>query len=156
MSQTNQTVETPRAGPTPADLWNQLGNAVALVCKQDQVVWAVFGVFWAANAVLLVALFTTSDFPKPLVGALVSLVGVALSGVWFVIEYRAMSWLAFYERIVRTLENEHLFVPAAVAITSKEHTDKVKGLSVRRLMLACPFISTLLWAHSAYRFWIHV
>lgn len=40
--------------PSQDDLWNQLGNAVAFVVKQDQIAWAIFGVFWAADAVLLV------------------------------------------------------------------------------------------------------
>ena len=44
-------------------LWSQLANAVALVGKQDQIVWAIFGIFWAANAVLVVALFTTGALP---------------------------------------------------------------------------------------------
>jgi hypothetical protein len=38
-------------------LWNQLENAVTLTAKQDQVVWTVFGVFSAAEAVLLAAVF---------------------------------------------------------------------------------------------------
>jgi hypothetical protein len=64
-----------RGAPNPDGLWSQLGNAVALAAKQDQIVWAVFGVFWAANAVLLVALFTTGDLPKRSVGLVVSIVG---------------------------------------------------------------------------------
>jgi hypothetical protein len=47
-------IEQPPRGLNPDQLWNQLANAVALVAKQDQIVWAIFGAFWAANAVLLV------------------------------------------------------------------------------------------------------
>jgi hypothetical protein len=72
--------------PSPDQLWNQLSNAVALVAKQDQIVWAVFGVFWAANAVLLVALFTTGKLPEQSVGIIVSGVGLALSVVWLAID----------------------------------------------------------------------
>ncbi len=41
-----------------------MGNAVTLVAKRDHIVWTVFGAFWAANAVLLVALFQNGDFPS--------------------------------------------------------------------------------------------
>ncbi len=87
----------------PDPLWNQLSNAVALVAKQDQIVWTVFGAFWAANALLLVALFTTGKLPDQSVGVIVSSVGLTLSLVWLAIEHRAMAWLKFYEGILREL-----------------------------------------------------
>ena len=85
---------------TRDDQWKQLGNAVALAAKQDQIAWAIFGVFWAANAVLLVALFTTGALPQPSVGLVVSSVGVVLSLVWRAIERRAVEWLKHYERVL--------------------------------------------------------
>jgi uncharacterized membrane protein len=132
--------------PSRSDLWNQLGNAVTLVAKQDQIVWAVFGVFWAANAVLLVALFTSGDLPKRPVGLVVSIVGIALSLVWLTIEHRAVGWLKFYEAIVRELEQTHLHVPPAVAFTG--HPETVGGMRVRPLMLACPLVSAVIWGWS--------
>jgi hypothetical protein len=136
--------------PSTSDLWNQLGNAVMLVAKQDQIVWAAFGVFWAANAVLLVALFTSGDLPKQPVGLIVSIVGIALSLVWLAIEHRAVAWLKFYETIVRELEQQYLHVPSSVAFTG--HPERVKGIRVRPLMLACPIVSVVLWSGAVWWF----
>ena len=136
--------------PSSDQLWNQLSNTVVLVAKQDQIVWAVFGVFWAANAVLLVALFTTGKLPEQSVGIIVSGVGLALSSVWLAIEHRAVAWLKFYEAILKELERNHLHVPLSIAFTG--HPEVVKGFSVRWLMLACPLISIVLWAGAAWKF----
>lgn len=136
--------------PSNSDLWNQLGNAVTLIAKQDQIVWAVFGVFWAANAVLLVALFTSGDFPKRPVGLIVSIVGIALSLVWLVIEHRALAWLKYYEGIMKKLEKNHLLVPDSVAFTGYPKT--VRGMRVRPLMLVCPVLSAVLWCWSVWWF----
>ncbi|OFW00137.1 MAG: hypothetical protein A3G20_08125 [Acidobacteria bacterium RIFCSPLOWO2_12_FULL_59_11] len=149
--------DTPTGGdtqtPSKSDLWNQLGNAVTLVAKQDQIVWAVFGVFWAANAVLLVALFTSGDLPKRPVGFVVSIVGIALSLVWLACERRAVAWLRFYEAIVKGLEQNHLHVPPSVAFTG--HPETVRGMRVRPLMLACPLVSAVLWGWSVWWFMTH-
>jgi hypothetical protein len=139
--------------PSSDQLWNQLGNAVVLVGKQDQIVWAVFAAFWAANAVLLVALFTTGKLPEASVGAIVSGVGFVLSVVWLAIEYRAVAWLRFYEGILREVELNHLQVPLPIAFTG--HPEQVKGVTVRWLILACPSVSALLWAGAALRFLCH-
>lgn len=49
------------------ELWSQLQNAIHLRSSQDQVLWTIFGIFGAANAILLVALFQNGlvpdDFP---------------------------------------------------------------------------------------------
>lgn len=129
--------------PSKSDLWNQLGNAVILVAKQDQIVWAVFGVFWAANAVLLVALITSGDLPKWPVGLIVSFVGIAFSLVWLPIERRALAWLEYYEAILTKLEKKYLHVPLCVAFTGYPET--VGGMSVRPIMRACPYVSAVLW-----------
>lgn len=102
---------------------------MTLVAKQDQIVWAAFGVFWAANAVLLVALFTSGDLPKQTVGLIVSVVGIALSLVWLAIEHQAVAWLKFYGTIVWELEQQYLHVPSPVAFTG--HPERVKGMRVR-------------------------
>jgi hypothetical protein len=140
----------PAQAPPTSDLWNQLENVVTLVAKQDQIVWAIFGVFWAANAVLLVALFTSGDLPKRPVGLIVSIVAIALSLVWLATEHRAIAWLKFYEAILKELEQSHLSVPLSVAFTG--HPEKVEGMRVRPLMLACPVVSAVLWVCSALWF----
>jgi hypothetical protein len=141
--------QVPRT-PSQDGLWNQLGNAVALVAKQDQIVWAIFGVFWAADAVLLVALFTDGKPPERPVGLIVSFVGLAFSLVWWAIQNRAMAWLRFYETVARTLEETYLHIPLSVALTGRGN--QVGGMRVRLLMLGCPIVSAVLWGWSVWWF----
>ncbi len=133
----------------PGDLWNQLGHAVSMAAKEDQIVWTIFGVFWAANAVLLVALFTTGALPSPPVGIVVSASGAALSSVWFLIQRRAIGWLGYYERIIRELEQK-LQVPDAVALSpglNKTTFNETvgRGVRVRPLMTGSGFLVAVLW-----------
>lgn len=90
-----------------------MGNAVTLVAKQDHIVWTVFGAFWAANAVLLVALFQSGDLPKRPVGLIVSRVGFALSPVWLLIRHRAQAWHDWQggNRAVRVIEKTEATAP---------------------------------------------
>ncbi len=132
-------------------LWSQLGNAVVLAAKQDQIVWTVFSVFWAANAVLLVALFTTGALPKRPVGLVVSIVGFAISLVWTAIQHRAIAWLKFYEAVMSELERIHLRPP--VALTGRR--EQVGGMPVRPIMLGCPFVSFIFWGLSVWWFFTH-
>jgi hypothetical protein len=132
-------------------LWSQLQNAVALAAKQDQIVWTIFGVFWAANAVLLVALFTTGDLPKRPVGLVVSIAGLAISLVWTVIQKRAIAWLRFYETVMSDLEGTHLQVPVRL----NNRRGEVGGMSVRRLMVGCSLTSVILWGCSVCWFFAH-
>ena len=64
------------------EIWTQLTNAINLRASKDQVLWSIFGAFWGANAILLVALFTTGKPPVESVGAVVSIVGFSLSLIW--------------------------------------------------------------------------
>jgi hypothetical protein len=120
-----------------------MGNAVILIAKQDQIVWTVFGVFWAANAVLLVAFFQSGDLPKRPVGLIVSRVGFALSPVWLLIHRRAQAWHDYCVAVMRELEEKYLHILSAIAFTRLP--EKVEGRSVRGLMLACPLVSAALW-----------
>jgi len=158
-----------------SSLWNQLGNVVALASKQDQIAWTIFGIFWAANAILLVALFTTGNLPQRPVGLVISFVGFLLSIVWFVIQRRAVNLLTYYEEIIKNLEYQHLHIPTQVAISpslNKSLFDKtMKGALVdkvldkllyifgrerriRRLMSTCAFFATLMWGFSLRWFFI--
>jgi hypothetical protein len=134
--------------PDPEALRAQLANAVALSIKQDQIAWTVFGVFWAASAVLLVALFTTGDVPKRPVGVIVCTVGTALSLVWYVVQVRAIGYLNFYDSVVETIEIR-LGLPAEIALSGRinntHRSVHVKGVSVRPVMVACTIVSAALW-----------
>jgi hypothetical protein len=148
------------SSPPPIDHWSQLSNAVTLASTTNQIVWTVFGIFSAADAVLLVALFTTGDLPKSAPGLVVSAVGATMSGAWFLIQLRAIRFLGFYEAIIRELEETHLRVPGSIAV-SWQLSDKFanlvgpKFLSVRAIMLSCALGSTLAWLWSICWFYHH-
>ena len=134
----------------PPDYSGQLSNAVALASTTNQIVWTVFGIFWAANAVLLVALFTTGDLPRRTPGLVVAAVGLALSAVWFLIQLRAILYLGFYEGVIRELESKYLKIPAAVALSRELSDQFLKSVgsrfwSMRAIMLLCAVASCLAW-----------
>ena len=129
--------------------WNQLGNVVTMAAKEDQIIWAIFAVFWAANAVLLVALFTTGAIPKDNVVMIISFVGLVLSLIWFFIQRRAIKWLIYYENIINRIEDE-LKIPDHISISTyknKELYDRIvgKGVRVRKLMIRSGVVSTSIW-----------
>ena len=141
----------PASAKAPAfDARSQLGNAVARAAKEDQIVWTIFGIFWAANAVLLVALFTTGNVPSLPVGIVVCVSGAVLSSVWFAVQRRAIGWLGYYEKIIRELETTYLNTPATVALTPKLNETTFKtavgsSARVRPLMTWSGLVSAALW-----------
>jgi hypothetical protein len=139
--------------PERDELWEQLANAVAFAAKQDQIVWTIFGVFWAADAVLLVALFTDGKLPEHPVGIVVSVVGFAISLVWSAIQIRAFGWLKCYETVIKQIEVERLHVPALIAVTGSGK--RVDGVPVRGLMITCPLVSAALWGWAIWWFCTH-
>jgi hypothetical protein len=74
------------------------------------VLWTVYGLFSASNSLFLVALFQTGHFPDASVGVVVSAVGVTLSVVWILIQYRAIAHIENYERIINSVDSELLKV----------------------------------------------
>jgi hypothetical protein len=132
------------------DPWEQLANAVQLVAKQDQVTWTIFGVFWPANALLLVALFTTGALPAPVIGIVVSVVGLILSIVWTLIQYRAIAHLEFYEALIHRIEEKYLQIPPDVSLSGRINTslfsNKTKGtIRLRPIMRATGPVTAFLW-----------
>jgi hypothetical protein len=94
------------------ELWNQLTNAINMRSSQDQVLWSIFGTFWAANAILLVALFTTGKLPTDsTVCTVVSVVGIMLSLTWYAIQARALGHLMRYEELIKRIESKINFDP---------------------------------------------
>jgi hypothetical protein len=136
--------------PNQPDLASQLANAVALVAKEDQVVWTIFGVFWAANVLLLGALFVTGSLPHRVVGVTLSGVGVAFCLVWTLIQWRALHFLAFYERVQRLLE-EDLFKDKSHLALSRKFNETVfnqagwSKVPVRGIMMGSSIGISVLW-----------
>jgi hypothetical protein len=124
----------------------QLGHAVATAAKQDQIVWAIFGIFWTADAVLLVALFTSGHLPSREVAIVVAVVGFVLSSVWSIIQFRSIAAFQYYESIIARLESdEYLAIPADVALTRRLNKVNARGFRVRYIMVGCPAVSIGAW-----------
>ena len=97
----------------------QLSRAADLRSTEDQVLWSIFGAFWGANTVLLVALFATGKLPEsPFVGLVVSAAGTLLSVVWHVIQRRAIGHLKRFDVLMERLERD-LDVPPHYAVSAK-------------------------------------
>ena len=124
----------------------QLPHAVALAAKQDQIVWTIFGIFWTANAVLLVELFTSGQLPMRAAAIAISAFGSVLSLLWSVIQFRSVAGFRYYEAIIQRLESaDFLDVPRAIALSRRLNDLKRRGFKVRGLMVACPVFSTVAW-----------
>jgi hypothetical protein len=91
--------------PEP-DLWRQLSNAIQMRTSGDQIAWTTLSIFWAANALLLSALFRNGDYPNPQVGAIIAAFASLLSLLWYFIEKRILGRLNYHDKIIRTIQNE--------------------------------------------------
>jgi hypothetical protein len=136
-------------GQNLTELWNQLGNAITLVSKEDQVVWTIFGIFWAANILLLGALFVTGRVPDPPVGAIISAGGVALCLVWTLVQSRALRFLSFYEAVQKALEARLIKEPQFALTTTINQAafGNARGTDVRarRVMMTSSIVTTIFW-----------
>ena len=138
-------------------LSNQLNNAITLSAKQDQSIWTIFGIFSAANAILLVGLVSPEDFPNATVGILISLVGAFISIAWSIIQYRANEYLEFYDDLIEKLEKE-LLNPAEqnqYALSAGPNYFKMWGVKrVGEFMFRCSTIPCILWPASLVVFFL--
>lgn len=145
------TQQPPGPPPAPLNLSDQLNRAVAMVTATNQVVWNIFGIFWAANAVLLIALFPQGSLPKPAVGMVVSAFGVALALAWALILLRALKFLGFYEDVLANLESS-LNVPPGLSLSSRRNEALFKEkiwrgvrIRVRPIQVGCALVSLVVW-----------
>ena len=123
------------------ELWRQLGNAIHLRSAQDQVIWSIFGVFWAANAILLVALFSSEAYPRYVVGTIISVVGFFLSLAWHGIQCRALRYIRRHETLRDRIERQ-LSIPTELATSVRIN----HGIPARRIMPICSLVAAILWA----------
>ncbi len=84
-------------------MWRQLQNAIQMAIAANQSLWNISSIFWAANALLIVALLPKGK-PEPEADFYISLVGVFTSVVWVIGESRAVGHLRRYEKLVERLE----------------------------------------------------
>lgn len=127
----------------------QLGNATGMRSSQDQILWVVIGTFWATNAILLVALFQTGQFPDAPVGVALGTTGLVVSGVWYGMQRRALAHLVRLEALIRDLE-QALYVPPSLAISLELNQLAYErylrgGISARQLMRIFTAVSLVAW-----------
>lgn len=136
-----------------SDRWSQLANAIQMRSTQDQVLWSILGTFWATNALLLVALFTTGDLPKnPIVGIAVAVAGVLVSLVWYLIQNRALGHIARHEQLMKSLE-QALELDSELTITNtKSYRQYMRGPPARVVMRALSMVVLVLWAVTLFLF----
>ncbi|MBU4259582.1 MAG: hypothetical protein KKI12_09105 [Proteobacteria bacterium] len=149
MDTTTNSASKPKALERP-EKWAQLANAISLRSSQDQVMWNIFGVFWGANAILLVALFTTGKMPEEPVGIVVSIVGTALSVVWHIMQNRACGHLERFEALMSKMEKS-LEIDPNETVSQKinvadytEYVGKKVGFG-RKLIKRCSLVGAILW-----------
>ncbi|MGD0922788.1 MAG: hypothetical protein ABSA70_13630 [Terriglobia bacterium] len=132
-----------------AELFPLLNNAVSMCANEDQIIWSVFGTFWAANAILLVALFSAGKLPEsPFIGSVVAAVGAVMSLIWHLVQRRALGHLARFEDVVHRLE-EQLGISPQLALSATINVDArdrfLRPPRARPLMQGCSFVSALSW-----------
>ena len=130
-------------------MWHQLENAIKVRSTEDQICWSIFGIFWAANAILLVALFQNGGMPDESVGIVIALVGFGLSFVWQKIQTRALKYVKMYEAVMEKLERA-LGIESEYTVSgkiNKEDWENIigRGIKVRQWMLGSIFVIMVLW-----------
>jgi hypothetical protein len=144
----------------PDELWSQLGNALEQRSSEDQVLWNIFGIFWAASALLLVALVSSGEIPKsPVIGLIVCAAGVLMCYVWYAIQNRALAHIMRCEHLSRMIEESLDFDPRFAISPEINAYAKRRflsgGPSARRVMPFCPKLIGALWFGGlAYFLWL--
>lgn len=150
------------------DLKFQLTKVDEFKRHHDQIAWVIFGTFWAANALLIGALFQTTDpYFIPLKWIVITFFGTVLSIIWYIVEDRAINFLKFYEDTADDLEKELTHYSDAYKKfptrkpTENENADTskrfIKGIPVKPIMRAIPVCGAVLWfiaLMSPWGFWL--
>jgi hypothetical protein len=131
-------------------MFRQLDNVVKLASKEDRIIWTIFSIFWAAEALLIVAIFNDHGISNELVFLTVSFVGLLISLVWFLVQRRSIKWLEYYEELIRLIEIE-IEIPKEFSISPlinvKLFHDKVdKGIHVRDVMYCSGLLCFIAWS----------
>ena len=119
-------------------LKKQLNFANNLKIHENTLNWSIFGIFLAANVLLVVTLFQNYNYPLKMV---FTIVGLFLSLIWIVIQIRALEFRTFYDELVFRLEEE-LKIPEE--FKTKQFTKNIIGLE-GGLMIFLPFFVLIGW-----------
>ena len=128
-----------------------LQNFCDLRTGQDHVLWSIFGAFWGTNALLLVSLFATDEsWNQRNVGILLSSIGITISIIWIIIQFRALARIAMYEKSIKSIEKKILVLPKNLRF-SRKSTSKIP-ISARLAMKICSAIAFFGWVASLIYF----
>ncbi|PYX05111.1 MAG: hypothetical protein DMG88_22550 [Acidobacteria bacterium] len=128
----------------------------------NDVIWNLFGIFFAVNSVLLVALFQSGKFPTPPVGFVISLAGALMSLVWALFHRRVLAHKERFEALIKGIE-EDLEIPVKYRTSRKvnEYGEMFlagKGPGARPLLLVSTWGSFAIWLAALVSFlcwWCH-
>jgi hypothetical protein len=127
------------------DLSSQLVIANGLKTHENIIIWMLFGIFLATNVILLGVLFQNSSGTINRFRLVdISYLGVFLSVIWFIAEYRAVKALLLYESIVAGLENK-LEIPEKFRTTQK-NSHEGNNTSAWRVLGYIPLFGVLVLA----------
>jgi len=132
-------------------LRDQLRNAVARWAAEDQVSWAIFSLFMAANAILARQLPHRDHWFS---ASFACTGGLAASIVWRVLQGRVVWYLSFFEEVVWKLESK-LALPECFLLSSRHNTVNGK-VHIRRLARSVMLLSidgaAFVWAAALWYF----
>lgn len=124
------------------ELFQLLQNHSQLRTGQDQVLWSIFGAFWATQGLLLVSIFSASNYQDK-VGLVISCIGIIVSIVWVLIQYRALKRMEKYENALKEIEQRLGFTENLNAFYSTKPDSWIKARNVMRFSA---LLALLLWA----------
>lgn len=149
---------------TPNQLLTQL--QILLRSAQDQVLWTMFGIFWAANAILIVAVFNTGELPdEPWITGVIASVGALMCLVWHWVQSRALGNVIKHERLMQRLEKSFIPEPHRTSRSPEEVYNELlgsgapwytRGPRARNLISFCSLSAVLIWGLVAVLSWLQV
>jgi hypothetical protein len=136
-------------------IWKQLGHAHHLRSSEDQVLWNIFGIFWASNTILLAGLFSSElDAFRVMAVSVIPAVGFFMSFIWLYIQVRSLGHIERFEKLTETLERELIrrgnldaTIAASGKINDKDYEDCLRytPYKIRHLMLTSSYVSCIAW-----------
>ena len=136
----------------PERLEHQLELVVSSRVGEDQVTWTIFAIFWAAQVLLVGVLFQGAFPPHPVIGLVVSALGIAMSIAWGLTQSRSLAHLKRFEDLTKSIEEQlrkagHL---------NEEHqltmSCRFSGFPARTVMRVCCWVTALAWLGSSVVF----
>ena len=79
----------------------QLKIANDLKMHEDLLIWTIFSIFFAVNALLMGGYFQSKRVSNVI---LIPLFGIVTCGVWWIVQYRLLTYYELYDRLVKRLE----------------------------------------------------